>query len=322
MMSPTRSARASSVANRVISACALSVILALLLLHCNTPAFSQPVDAALSRDAAGCEDGVGSTYLSEELDAALDSDTYAGFMQRRAACGPDGILGYTLEARCAPGDEQAGSNMVGIFCSVTVWNPSQAILELRNDQFSLVSNAARYEVDAELIKGVVAEDTLTGGRRVYPRSVAGGVVGFLVPQDRENDVMVLVWHVPNAESASVKTWKRLQIILADREGIFVEPSTVSQHLQPDGSLRLSGETDLVSRPVNLPAGIYRVQARYRGESNFAVWVRTSTGDSDLLFNEIDSYNGEATFQLDDPAQVLFEVTGDGWWEIAVTPAFG
>ncbi|MDQ2655092.1 MAG: hypothetical protein M3Z20_18835 [Chloroflexota bacterium] len=283
---------------------------------------AQPVTAAQARDVRGCEDGVGSTYLHEELSAALENDTFETFRARREACGPHNVLSYTLGAICTGAEPLSDGESVAIYCSVQVWNPSDDFIELTNDQFTLSSNNARYEVSEGLLVNVVPDDTLLSGKRVYPSDLDGGVLGFQMPMDQAGAEFVLVWHVPNAETSSVSTWKRLQILLGDRDAVFEERPDSAQAIETDGSLTLSGESDTVSDPVELAAGIYRVQAQYRGDSNFAVWVRMANGDSDLLFNEIDSYSGEATFQVDASTTVLFEVTGIGSWEIIVTPAFG
>lgn len=304
---------------------AIAIVCGLALLLCdtgNSSTLAQPVDAALARDGQGCEDGVGSTYLIEELRSALDNDTMNAFSARREACGPDGILSFTLGAVCAPAEPAEDARYVEVFCSVSVWNPSDDILLLTNDQFTLANNTERFLVNEGLLERVVPEDTLETGRRVYPHDSVSGIITFLIPAAFADDDFILIWHVPNAEASSVSTWKRLQILLKDRDSVLEESPNSAQATDTDGSLTLSGGSDSVTDPVQLSQGIYRVQARYRGDSNFSVWVIMANGDRDLLFNEIDSYTGEATFQVDAPTTVLFEVTGVGSWEITVTPAFG
>ena len=282
---------------------------------------AQPVDAARVRDGYGCEDGVGSSYLIEELRSALDNDTMSAFTARREACGPDGILSFTLGAMCAPAQPATDMRYVEIFCSISVWNPSDDILLVTNEQFTLASNTERYLVTTGLLERVVPEDTLEKGRRAYPHDSVFGVIGFRIPAAKEGDDYVLIWRVPNPETSPVSTWKRLQIILEDRGAVFENRLDSTQTGDGVGSVTLSGGSDKVSDPVALPPGIYRVSAKYRGNGNFAVWVRMADGDSDLLFNEIDTYSGEATFQIDSSTTVLFEVTGIGSWEIVVSPAF-
>ncbi|MFT4037964.1 MAG: hypothetical protein QM692_07290 [Thermomicrobiales bacterium] len=304
------------------------MVLALVLLMGGGPAgaLAQAVDAARARDGQGCEDGVGSTYFSEELESALDNDTFKQFWDRRDACGPGGFGSYSLDAICSPAEPVADERVKVILCFVTVWNPSDAILLVGADQFLLASNSDRFAANTEVTAQFNPADVFGAENRAYPSDSAIGFIGFEVPAAAADDDFVLIWRVPNAETSPVNTWRRLQILLGDREQIFGDPADSQAELEQSGGnggpLRIANTTDLVSEPVTLGPGTYRVTASYTGDSNFAVWVRTSSGNSDLLFNEVDSYSGQATFQLDQTEQVLFEVTGVGRWEIEVTPAFG
>ena len=255
--------RIQSICRGLLLRCApMMLVLALLPCVGLAESLAQAVDAARARDGHGCEDGVGSTYVGEELDSALDNDTFDLFMARRDACGPDGVLGYTLGARCAPNTPAADDRNVEIYCSVRVWNPSDNILTLKNDQFVLASNSQRFTVSESAVGTVVPEDTLGTGLRVYPQDSAGGVIGFLVPAATANDDFVLIWRVPDAKTSTVNTWQRLRILLGDREQIFEE--TVDSQVDAaqsggeGGHLRISNTTDLVSQPVTLGPGTYRV----------------------------------------------------------------
>jgi hypothetical protein len=292
------------------------------------PVQAGPVDAAREKSGEGCEDGVGSTYFQEELSAAQDSDTYDGFWARRAACSEDGILSYMLEAMCSPAVPTQQASRLAIYCMATIWNPADhTIVEVTDAQFTLASNTRRYQANEELLGTVPADYALTSEpRRIYPASGEQFVMVFELPKDQAQDELVLMWRVPGAAAVEVDTWRRLQVLLEDREPMVAElPEELGagNAAAVEGAIfTFTGSTDAVSDAIRLPAGIYVAQSSYVGDDNFAIWMRASDGSRELLANEIGRYRGQATFQLDQESDVLFEVTGIGDWEIAITPAFG
>ncbi|MFM9107304.1 MAG: hypothetical protein ACKOWF_11480 [Chloroflexota bacterium] len=88
--------------------------------------------------------------------------------------------------------------------------------------------------------------------------------------------------------------------------------------------QLSGWGDSVTQSVAVPAGLLTVAASYEGDSNFAVWVHDvgggafEFGDSDLLVNEIGSYDGQSLTRIVQTATLVFEVTASGPWTLDLT----
>lgn len=59
-------------------------------------------------------------------------------------------------------------------------------------------------------------------------------------------------------------------------------------------------------------GVYELT--HNGDSNFAVWMYT-TNQTELLANEIGSYQGKKLIELEEGEILLFDITADGDWSI-------
>ena len=93
--------------------------------------------------------------------------------------------------------------------------------------------------------------------------------------------------------------------------ITVKPITSARKW--DGATKLSGKGDDVVL-MDPPTGLFETATiKHAGESNFAVIAYASDG-SDLIVNEIGSYTGQVVLP---DATLLFEVTADGSWTIAI-----
>lgn len=84
---------------------------------------------------------------------------------------------------------------------------------------------------------------------------------------------------------------------------------------------LRGDGDAVTGAVPLSAGLSAVRGTHGGAANFAVFAYQADGSSDLLFNEIGPYDGEAALRLDSSSTVVFEVMADGPWMLTISSAF-
>jgi hypothetical protein len=85
--------------------------------------------------------------------------------------------------------------------------------------------------------------------------------------------------------------------------------------------QFSGTTATVTDPLSIESGVYTLSGSHKGSGNFVVWIYTETGDKDLLFNEIGVYSGETVFRIESPTRVIFDIEGNGPWEIEITSAF-
>jgi hypothetical protein len=299
------------------------------------------VDAAKSQETDRCEDGIGKNYSVAALIATYDPDTTDEFLVATSAC--TGSL-LSLSAMCSPAtdvslpDTLTGS--LGVYCSVMVINRSHVeALTLSLDQFVLSSNDSQYSPDASLIDPISFEGNLAHAPIVVnPDDIQSGLVAFAIPEEQGSNDLLLTWKIPSSESGDDTERSDLEILVVEREpgflrALFGVPE--SELLNASSSATgdsisatsvgviesLSGNSDSVSDPIQMEAGIYIVSSSYSGDSNFAVWVHSSSGESDLLVNEIGDYSGQATFKLDSAATVIFEVTGIGGWVIETRPAF-
>lgn len=215
---------------------------------------------------------------------------------------------------------------VDVLCLVSVWNPAEDSLRLTNEQFTLASNVGRYAVDEALPARGATEETLADGLTVAPESAGSGVVGFQIPAGEADDEFALIWKLPDPYASPSPTWQRLQVLLGDRDGAFeAVPAPVANAIQTgdfNGRLQFTGATSLVSSPVQLGPGLYRVTARYSGAGPFTVAIQTDAGEDDQLISTVGAYAGQATFRLDSTEDVALAVTGSGRWEILVTHLAG
>jgi hypothetical protein len=306
----------------------LSIVVLFVSLETAGPASAGPVDAARSKQAEGCADGVGTTYLFEEMEAALDSDTYEGFVLRRDACTERGFLGYSLDAMCSSALPSTDRASLVIYCLIDLRNPSDTeILEISEEQFTLASNSSRIASDRTLLDSVDPEYVFPDGPlRVYPSTSANVLLAFPIQEEQRDADFVLIWHVPEDAPERATSWRRLQVLFDDREDRlldYLNTRTANDLGSPgaDAIFTFSGRSDAVSDPIALPAGIYIAHGSFSGNGNFIAHVLTPDGSRQLIANAIDVYAGQATFMLETDTNVIFEVSGDGSWEIAIKPAF-
>jgi hypothetical protein len=291
------------------------------------------VDAAKARGSREwCADGLGTTFKFSELEEADEAGRIEEFMEHHAACLKSGGPNLALVASCTPVVDFPISDSRGIFCAVAGFSSDElSEFSLNMSQFRLAANDRMFVPDPDLIaSNPIIDDLANGPVTVKPGEFWRGYIAFHVPKEYESEDLLLTWNVPVDDFGGGDT---LEILVEGRDNALAlllsaaataeEPTVSAPDAASGGEVitSLDGVTDSVSDPVFLAAGRYRVTSLYLGSSNFIVWVHYSSGESDLLFNEMGSYNGQATFNLGSDAKVVFEIQGQGKWIVEVRPAF-
>ena len=76
----------------------------------------------------------------------------------------------------------------------------------------------------------------------------------------------------------------------EEEGmVFWRKEVVEQEL-PVAKL-FTGRGDTVTNSFYLRKGFYKITGEYKGDSNFIVYLVDTAGNKNLIFNQVDDYNG-------------------------------
>ena len=114
----------------------------------------------------------------------------------------------------------------------------------------------------------------------------------------------------------------------DGDGHACEPSSTGQtgnYLPIEDIGTFTGVGDNADTVVSLDTGLYRITSNHLGETgNFIVWLTgVSSGDRELVANEIGNANAVTTMQVGDdfpqnaPDNYLLSVQAEGSWEITI-----
>lgn len=76
----------------------------------------------------------------------------------------------------------------------------------------------------------------------------------------------------------------------------------------------SGRNAQGTKPYGYKAGSYRLEYKYRGGTNFIVWLHSRRGLQKLMVNVISSRKGSSCMRLKRDDEVWFEVDTGGNWE--------
>jgi len=269
--------------------------------------------------AQGCSQITGSTYTNAQAEDA--------FMNHAAwGCGEDSPI---LMAQCSPPVDGLKKDATIVVCRITVYNSGDRGVSVSAREISLTEeqnvlkldpNTQTFEADLDVSKHTDARlDIATQPMSVRAGDTATAVIAFDVSAQAASKDMTLKW---------VDTKQGIYgflITVHDREPTVadlitpLEPAMAAG--QTDAALTsgdvFQGTSDDVIGPLDLDAGLYQVSVRYTGDHNFALWARQSDGTTDLLFNEVGRYSGEATFTVKAANKVVLEVEGIGTWEVRV-----
>lgn len=76
----------------------------------------------------------------------------------------------------------------------------------------------------------------------------------------------------------------------------------------------SGRSSQGTKPFGYRAGSYRLEYKYRGGTNFIVWLHSRRGLQKLMVNVISSRKGSSCVRLNQDDEIWFEVDTGGNWE--------
>lgn len=105
---------------------------------------------------------------------------------------------------------------------------------------------------------------------------------------------------------------KTNIIATTKDGLFQKCSVIVK----EKPIEFSGKGDKIISNINIPKGVYKAVLSNSGAHNFIVEVYDEYGNSDLLANEIGSYNGQATFVTNGESKYYFSVISSGNWAIS------
>ena len=314
----------------------VAVVLQVLFVALPLVSVGAQAEGAVDRAKAwnvslSCDDGIGMSATSHQQQAAADKSQVdeVDYALNVTACGAVHNA-FSLIAECSAPVEGVDEGTALIYCLVFVGSNLDVqwkdIFVAAKD-FSLLSNTESYPVDLDLSKQVDPQyDIVSEPTKLRMKDNKTGVLVFKVPSEVAKDDMVLQWSGADEVHTDKGVLPGLQIIVHDREPGLAELIAASASDAPAAStgvgqsaeaMTYSGMSDDVIGPITFAPGLYRVSARYTGDDNFAVWTHQADGTDDLLFNEIGSYRGEATFTVEASTKVVLEVKGVGAWELRI-----
>ena len=87
------------------------------------------------------------------------------------------------------------------------------------------------------------------------------------------------------------------------------------------ALSFSGMEPTVTPEFTPPSDVLTVTGNFEGDGNFIVLAVSPDGTEDVVFNEIGSFSGETTLEVDPASPLILDVEANGSWEVVIEPAF-
>ncbi len=98
--------------------------------------------------------------------------------------------------------------------------------------------------------------------------------------------------------------------------VLITQPPASTDLEPP--FTLAGRGQQASALFNLTSGLTMFRMEHDGQSNFAIWLMDSRGNSvDLLVNEIGPFDGSIAVGIRQPGAFLLDISADGEWSVVV-----
>ncbi|MDV0443436.1 hypothetical protein [Methanorbis rubei] len=81
--------------------------------------------------------------------------------------------------------------------------------------------------------------------------------------------------------------------------------------------QIDGSGTMQTWQIWLDPGVSIITGKNYGTGNFVVWLCENGQHVDMLFNELNSYEGKTAFEIDDAGYYTFDVIASGTWQLLV-----
>ena len=89
-----------------------------------------------------------------------------------------------------------------------------------------------------------------------------------------------------------------------------QPTQMPMHL-------IDGSGTMETWEIWLDSGVSTISGRNYGTGNFVVWLSKNGKHQDMLFNELNTYEGKTAFEITDAGYYTFDVIASGTWQFVV-----